>query len=290
MKVAAVFGGGGAKALAHAGAWRALDEAGLRPSWVVGTSMGAVVGAAFAAGQTYERVLGHVHALRGHAVAPFNPLTLLTGVFSEGVLLSSPLERVIERFVPARTFEELEIPLIVTAVDLATSRLVLFGKAGMPGRGDVGIPVTSGVSLRLALQASCALPVYYEPVTIYGRRYADGGLRAVLPLEPAAALFGAEADMVVAVDVGPGFDEIPSPTAQSAIPPLVRAHGEAMRMLMAELTERSVAAWPASGPKLVMVRAVAERDATFAAGEAERYVEMGYEATKRALTTSRVGG
>jgi NTE family protein len=284
MRVAAVFGGGGAKALAHAGAWRALTEAGLRPSWVAGTSMGAVIGAAFAAGQGYERVLGHVRALHGQAVAPFNPLTLLMGVFSEGVLLASPLERVIERFVPVRTFEELDIPLVVTAVDLATSRLVLFGAAGL------GPNVATGVPLRLALQASCALPVYYEPVTIYGRRYADGGLRAVLPLEPAAALWGKEADLVVAVDVGPGFDEIPSPTARSSIPPLVRAHGEAMRMLMAELTERSVAAWPADGPKLMVVRAVAESEATFAAGEAERYVEMGYEATKRVLNTSRVGG
>lgn len=284
MKVVAVLGGGGVKALAHAGAWRALDEAGLRPTWVVGTSMGAVVGAAFAAGQTYERVLGHVHALRGQAIAPLNPIALLTGIFSEGVLLASPLERVIERFVPARTFEDLTIPLVVTAVDLATSRLVLFGKDGVSGSGGGGTNVTSGVPLRLALQATCALSVYYEPVTIYGRRYADGGLRAVLPLEPAAALFGKDADLVVAVDVGPGFDEIPSPNARSAIPPLVRAHGEAMRILMAELTERSVAAWPARGPKLVVVRAVAESEATFAAGEAERYVDMGYEATKRALS------
>lgn len=287
MKVVAVLGGGGAKALAHAGAWRALAEAGLTPSWIVGTSMGAVVGAAFAAGQSFDRVLGHVRALQGQAVAPLNPIAFLTGIFTEGVLLSSPLERVIERFVPARTFDELELPLVVTAVDLDTSRLVLFGKDGERGRGDVG--VTTGVPLRLALQASCALPVYYEPVTIYGRRYADGGLRAVLPLEPAAALFGQEADLVVAVDVGPGFDEIPSPNAQSMIPPLVRAHGEAMRLLMAELTERSVAAWSADLPKLMVVRAVAERDATFAAGEAERYVEMGYEATQRALTASRVG-
>ena len=61
-----------------------------------------------------------------------------------------------------------------------------------------------------------------------------------------------------------------------------------MRMLMAELTERSVAGWSKDLPKLLVVRAVAERDATFAAGEAERYVEMGYEATNRVLTTSRV--
>jgi NTE family protein len=274
MKVCAVLGGGGAKALAHAGAWRALEEAGLTPSWIVGTSMGAVIGAAFAAGQSYDRVLGHVHALAGQSVAPLNPLSLLTGIFSEGVLLASPLERVIERFVPATRFRDLTIPLAVTAVDLATSRLIIFGEMG------------TSVPLRLALQASCALPVYYEPVTIYGRRYADGGLRAVLPLEPARELWGADADLFVAIDVGPGFDEIPSPKASGMIPPLVRAHGEGVRILMAELTERSVAGWPAAGPKLMVVRAVAESEATFAAGEAERYVEMGYEATRRALARS----
>jgi predicted acylesterase/phospholipase RssA len=182
------------------------------------------------------------------------------------------LERVIERFVPVTDFKDLVIPLAVTAVDLVTSRLVVWSE---------------GVPLRLALQASCALPVYYEPVTIYGRRYADGGLRAVLPLEPARELCG-NADLVVAIDVGPGFDEIPSPKASGIIPPLVRAHGEAMRVLMAELTERSVASWPKDGPKLVVIRAVAESEATFAAGEAERYVEMGYEATKRALSGSRI--
>jgi len=275
MKVCAVLGGGGAKALAHAGAWRALEEADLKPSWVVGTSMGAIIGAAFAAGQSYDRVLGHVRAMAGQAVAPLNPLALLTGIFSEGILLSGPLEQVIERFVPARSFEELEIPLVVTAVDLATSRLVCFGDVGAWGSG-----VVTTVPLRLALQASCALPVYYEPVTIYGRRYVDGGLRAVLPLEPAREVCP-DADLFVAVDVGPGFDEIPSPKASGSIPPLVRAHGEATRILMAELTERSIASW--SGSKLVVVRAVAESEATFAAGEAERYVEMGYEATRRQL-------
>lgn len=264
-----MLGGGGAKAVAQVGAWRALQEANLIPSYVVGTSMGAVIGAAFAAGQSYDRVLGHVRAVAGQAVAPLNPLTFLTGIFSEGVLLASPLERVIERFVPATDFKDLVIPLAVTAVDLVTSRLVVWSE---------------GVPLRLALQASCALPVYYEPVTIYGRRYADGGLRAVLPLEPARELYG-DADLVVAIDVGPGFDEIPSPKASGKIPPLVRAHGEAMRILMAELTERSVASWPSNGPKLIVVRAVAESEATFAAGEAERYVDMGYEATKRALST-----
>jgi NTE family protein len=283
--VVAVLGGGGAKALAHAGAWRALAEAGLTPTAVVGTSMGAVVGAAFAAGGSYERVLATVLSLRGQAVAPLNPLSFVTGIFSEGVLLAGPLERVIERFVPVTTFEALDLPLVVTAVDLDTSRLVLFGAPRTPDTAHL-----TPVPLRLALQATCALPVYYEPVVIYGRRYADGGLRAVLPLASALALFGRDADLFVAVDVGPGFDEIPSPTARTEVPALVRAHGQAVRILMAELTERAVAEWPADGPRLLLVRAVAESEATFAAGEAERYVEMGYEATRRALTTSRSVG
>jgi len=56
-RVVAVFGGGGAKSLAHAGAWKALLEAGLRPCHIVGTSMGAVISAALAAGSSYERLV-----------------------------------------------------------------------------------------------------------------------------------------------------------------------------------------------------------------------------------------
>jgi NTE family protein len=280
MKVCAVLGGGGAKAAAHAGAWRALVEADLTPSCIAGTSMGAVLGAAFAAGQRYEQVQGHLEKLTGHAVAPLNPLALVTGIFSGGVLLSGPLARVIGQFVPAKTFEDLRLPLAVTAVDVATGRLVVFGAEGLGGAA-----VTTGIPLHLALQASCALPDYYEPVTIFGRRYADGGLRAVLPLDTARALFS-DADLFVAVDVGPGFDEIPSPNAKNAIPALVRAHGTATRILMAELTERAVASWPAGAPRLIVVRAVAESEATFAAGEAARYVQMGYDATRRSLARS----
>jgi hypothetical protein len=64
---------------------------------------------------------------------------------------------------------------------------------------------------------------------------------------------------------------------------MVRAHGEAVRIMMAEQTERTVAEWPQDGPKLVYVRPVAEREATFAVERVQDYVEMGYQATKKAL-------
>jgi len=117
-------------------------------------------------------------------------------------------------------------------------------------------------------------------VTIEGRRLADGGLRAVLPLEMAVDL---RVDLVVAVSVGPGFDEVTAEGAQSPVPPLVRAHGEAIRIMMAAQTERAIAEWRTNAPRLVVVRAVAEREATFAVGQADRFFDAGYRTTKQAM-------
>jgi NTE family protein len=141
------------------------------------------------------------------------------------------------------------------------------------------------VGVREALYATCALPLYYPPAVIGGRRYADGGLRAVLPLETARTI---PADLVVAVHVGPGFDDVapPRPTAFRT-PPLIRAHGESERIMMAAQVEQAIAAWPRTGAKLVLVRPVREREATFALENMSRYVEAGYQLTRAALASAR---
>jgi len=227
--------------------------------------MGAVVGAALAAGVPFEEVRRRSLGLRRKDFAPFNPLALVKGMFARALIPASALRRTIERLVPARRFEHLRIPLTVTATDLDSGELVLF---------------KGGMLLHDALYASCALPLYFPPLELGGRRFADGGLRAVLPLDAARAI---PADLVVAVNVGPGFDEVVPPGRPSAIPPLVRAHGEAVRIMMAAQVERAVADWPKDAPRLVYVRAVAEREATFAVERLEQYVEAGYQATKKAI-------
>lgn len=260
-----MLSGGGAKALAHAGAFRALEQAGLVPDHIVGTSFGAVIGAALAAGVPFEEIRRRALGLTRKDVAPFNPLAMLT-IFASSLISARALRRTIARLVPAQRFEHLKIPLTVTATDLDSGELVLF---------DSG-------PLHDALYASCALPLYFPALELDGRRLADGGLRAVLPLEPARAL---PADLVVAVHVGPGFDEeLPPSTAHSRpIPPLVRSHGEAIRIMMAAQAERAVAEWPKDGPRLVYVRPVREREATFAVERLQDYVEAGYQATKKAI-------
>lgn len=273
VRVVGVFGGGGAKSLACAGAWKALAEAGLLPAHLVGTSMGAIIAAAFASGATYDEVVIAARSLSQREVAPIDPLALVKGAFASHVLKPDGPRRVIERFVPAKTFGELRVPLTITATDLDSGELVLFGTAGR-----VDVP------LHDALYASCALPLYFPAARIDGRRLADGGLRAVIGLEPAAKI---PADLVVAVHVGPGFDEPPLPphTAPSRLlpPPLIRAHGEAIRVMMAAQVDRLIKDWPPDAARLVVVRPVAEREATFAVDSGKRYLEAGYRATQQAI-------
>src|SRR3989449_11095665 len=106
-RVVAVFGGGGAKSLAHAGAWKALLEAGVRPSHIVGTSMGAVVGAAFAAGSTYQRFVEMVRSLGPKDGAALDRFALVEGVVSATTFKPSPLQKSIARLVPGTRFATL---------------------------------------------------------------------------------------------------------------------------------------------------------------------------------------
>ncbi len=295
-KVVLVLSGGGAKAIAHAGAFRALEQADLMPSHIVATSMGAVVGAALGAGMPFDQVRRRAMGLRRKDIAPFDPRVLIMGLFARSLFPASALRRAIARIVPKTRFEYLRIPLTVTATDLDTGELLLLG--GPERRGSHMDRRGRDIELGDALYASCALPLYFPPLEADGKRLGDGGLRAVLPIEPARKL-EPDADLFVAVDVGPGFDErvitngseppadgplAAAPAAPtSRLPRVVRMHGETIRIMMAEQTERAIADWPKEGPRLVYVRAIAEREATFAVERVQEYVEMGYQATKKAL-------
>ena len=265
---ALVLSGGGAKTAAHLGACRALKEAGFEPAWYVATSMGAVVAAGLASGVGNDELLEKM-AQGGPRGVVRDPLAPIAGLFLRSLLKPGPLRSAIEAMVPARRFSDLTVPLTVTAVDLDTGELVLFGA------GATNAPLVD------VLCASCALPLYYPPVVINGRRFGDGGLRAVVPLEPAAEL---DVELVLAVDVGPGFDLAP-PTEPSRVPALVRAHDDAIGILMAANSECQLALWRAdpSRPPLVYVRPRVERAATFSVDRVRDYSNEGRRAAREAL-------
>jgi NTE family protein len=265
---ALVLSGGGAKTAAHLGACRALREAGFEPTWYVGTSMGAVIAAGLASGVANDELLERMADVGARGIVR-DPLAPVAGLFLRSLLKPGPLRSAIEALVPVRRFADLSVPLTVTAVDLDTGELVLFGA------GAQTAPLVD------VLCASCALPMYYPPVVIDGRRFGDGGLRCVVPLEPAAEL---DVELVLAVDVGPGFD-LPAPAEAARVPAMVRAHDDAVGILMAANSESQLALWRAdpSRPPLVYVRPRTERNATFRVDRVREYANEGRRATREAL-------
>jgi NTE family protein len=263
-----VLSGGGAKSAAHIGAALALAEAGVTPVRYLATSMGAVIAVALAA-QMDPQTLQERLAELGRVGVVKDPLAFVSGLFARSLLRPRPFRQAIERLVPIRQFADLAVPVTVTVTHLDTGDLLLFGDGG------------EDAPLVDVLCATCALPVYYPPVRLGGRRCGDGGLRGPLPLE-VAGRFARET--VVAVDVGPGFDaaELGAP---SGAPPMVRAHDDAVGALMAQATASQLALWrsDAARPPLVYVRPKLERAATFRVDRMRQYASDGYAATREAL-------
>jgi NTE family protein len=265
-----VLSGGGAKSAAHIGAALALAEAGLTPVRYLATSMGAVIAVALAARVDPQALLERLAEL-GRVGVVRDPLAFVSGLFCRSLLRPRPFRQAIERLVPIRQFADLAVPVTVTVTHLDTGDLLLFGDGG------------EDAPLVDVLCATCALPVYYPPVRLGGRRCGDGGLRGPLPLD-VAGRFARET--VVAVDVGPGFDasELGAP---SDAPPIVRAHDDAVGTLMAQATAAQLALWrsDAARPPLVYVRPKVERTATFRVDRVRQYASDGYAATREALVT-----
>lgn len=149
--------GGGARGLAQVGVLQAIDESGLRPSCISGSSIGAVVGALYAAGMKPASML---ELLSGKG---FLNLFRLKPSLS-GLLGMKYLETVLETHLP-ETFDELEIPLHVFATNLSNGNCVDFHQ------GD----------LRKTVIASASIPILFEPVEINGEKYVDGGVLNNLP-------------------------------------------------------------------------------------------------------------
>ena len=268
-RVTAVFGGGGAKAAAQIGALRALEEAGLRPSRYVGTSMGGVIAAAAASGASADELSKRFRNVKVTDVARPRSLAPVAGLWLPSVLRPDPLHHTLGRLVPQRNFADLAAPLTLTAVDVDSRELVTLGDGGID------------VPLHDAMTATTALPVYYPPKELAGRRLVDGGLRAVLPLDVAARF---PADLVIAVDVGPGFDE-PAPTRRIHAPALLMAHDAGEGILMAQQAADTVARWHTTPGRcrLVHVRPPLPRRATFAVELFDEFEAAGYATARAAL-------
>ena len=177
LKIGLALGGGAARGFAHVGVIAVLEEAGLKPNIVVGTSAGSLVAALYASGKTSAQL--QQTALNIEEVAIADWMLPLVG---RGMFRGEALARYVNDLVANRLIENMAMPLGIVATDLNSGNAVLFQ------RGDTGT----------AVRASSAVPAVFVPVKISGREYVDGGLVSPVPVRFARQM---GADVVVAVDI-----------------------------------------------------------------------------------------
>ena len=268
MRTILVLGGGGVKGMTHAGAWRAIREAGIEVSEIVGTSIGGLVGACIAAGRGFEELSKAALALKKADIVLLNRWTLLlNGIRQTSVFQDEPLRNYIESLLPVKRFDELSMPVAVNAVDLETGDMHWFGAGGR-----------SDVSLVDAIYASCALPLFYPPAEIGGRYFVDGGVIDSLPVLRAAER---GADLIIAIDAGTGKQRDSLDTVQKG---MIAIHHRVTEIMGYARKRAVLDDW--SGPKLVYVRPSLDKYSTFDFGQTEFFLDEGYRATASALSAA----
>jgi len=178
-RIGVALGGGGAKGLSHIAFLKALDELGLRPAVIAGTSIGAVIGGLYAAGVSGT---GLEQLLKTIGFKELYKIVLDFSILSNSAIFTGKgVEEFLARRLPTPTFEELDIPLKIVATDFWNRREVVF---------------ESG-SLITAIRASMAMPAIFEPVLLDHKVLIDGGAVNPLPYD----LIRQECDLTIAIDV-----------------------------------------------------------------------------------------
>jgi len=191
-RIGLALGGGAARGFAHIGVIQVLEENGIKPDLVVGTSAGSLVATLYASGKNGLALAAMADSMDESAITDW-------AFPGRGLIRGEALARFVREATGGKTIEQMRMPLGIVATDLDNGSPVLFQ------RGDAGI----------AVRASSAVPAVFQPVRIGTREYVDGGLVSPVPVRFARQM-GAE--LVIAVDI-------------SAVPDGA-ATGDPMRMLL----------------------------------------------------------
>lgn len=159
-KIGLVLSGGGARGVSHLGVLKALDEAGVKFSYIAGTSAGAIIGALYGYGYKPEEILKIIEQ-----TSFFRKLKIAWTW--KGLLSIEGLKDLLLKYLPHDSFDSLKIPLTVAATDIRAGKIEYFSKGEMIG------PVLS----------SCCVPAVFNPFQLNGNLYVDGGVIDNLPVK-----------------------------------------------------------------------------------------------------------
>ncbi len=178
-RIGLALGGGGIRGIAHILYLKAMEEAGVRPAVISGTSSGAIAGAMYAGGMKPDEMLETLQGL-------LNAGRVLSAAFHRkdkrvGGSLTALAKRTLEGILPVKTFEELEIPLRIVATNMHTLGERVFSEGPIIG----------------PLMASVSYPSVFFPQLVDGEYYVDGGATNIVPFD----ILRRECDVLIAIDV-----------------------------------------------------------------------------------------
>jgi NTE family protein len=258
-KVALVLGGGGLKGFAHIGVFRALKELGIEPTVVAGTSIGALIGAAYTRGMDVSEMTDRARALKRRDLFRLNRMgMLLERQHSPAIYLEEPLRNVVKLVTTEKRFDQLKRTLLVNTVDIQRGTQVVWG---LPGLRDV--------SVADAVYASCALPGFYPPGAIGGRFCVDGGVLDNLPV----SIAGRGMDVVIAVDTGSSDLE---PENDIATAGFASIYVRAATTMMHALQLAPFATW--TRPPMILIRPKVNHIGWFSFTHTDELLDAGYKA------------
>ncbi len=259
-----VLSGGGTKGMAHIGVLKALLERGMEPALIVGSSMGALVACAWAAGMPIDEMESRSLLIRRRDVFRVAHMDMaLRRMLSPAVYRREPLDAMINTLVADRTFDDLEHPLLVNSVDLLSGQQVTWG---LPGRRAVRVAD--------AIFASCALPGIFPPREIGGHYYVDGAVVENLPVRVAAT---AGVGPIIAVNVAATSVVRSFSETQGFAATYIRA----LEIMMQAQIENHVRDW--KGPPLTLVEPRVENVGMFSFLQTRELIDEGYRATAEVL-------
>src|SRR5882672_8918960 len=185
-KIGVALGGGGARGLAHIGVLKVLEEEDIPVHAMAGTSVGALIGALYAAGVSTTEMEEMSQEIGWSSLTNYSRFSLFRMIVAEQQLSSKNMELYLEKHINGRRFDELKIPFVCAATDLQTGERVVFREG----------PVA------LAARASATIPGLFEPVVFRHRYLVDGGLVSNIPTDLVQHM---GADVILAVDVTADF-------------------------------------------------------------------------------------
>jgi NTE family protein len=262
-KIALVLGGGGLKGFAHIGVFRALKEMGIEPTVVAGTSIGALIGAAYARGMEVPEMIERARALKRRDLFRINRMgMLLERQHSPAIYLDEPLQNVVKSVAGEKRFDQLKRTLLVNTVDIQRGSQVVWGLPGL-----------RNVSVADAVYASCALPGFYPPGSINGKLCVDGGVLDNLPV----SIAGRGMDAVIAVDTGSSDLE---PENDILTAGFASIYVRAATTMMHALQLAPFANW--TRPPMILIRPKVNHIGWFSFSHTEELLEAGYTAAMEA--------